>query len=452
MWQEKLPFEVIDVPRKEHNENTKSHSSQQSNCVQSGTFTVMQALYTILISLIARLFPVAGIFSKKLELSVRGRQETMKILEKSLDKACPTLWLHAASLGEYEQGLPVMEALSKQYPEHQWVVTFFSPSGYEVKKNNAFAKVTTYLPLDTPSNVREFLDLVNPEIAFFVKYEFWPNYLNELNRRKIRTFLISGVFRESQPFFSWYGGWMKKSLGAFEHFFLQNQHSAEALQKLNFQNFTVSGDTRFDRVSHQIEMDNTLDFIEEFKGDSLCLVCGSTWPEDDAIITSYINDTTHNVKFIIAPHEIEPEKIAILEHKFNVETIRFSQKAGTSLQDARVLIIDTIGLLTKIYSYADIAYVGGAMGTKGLHNILEPATFGVPILIGANFDKFPEARKLQQLAGLYSVSNVPEFTERMDKLMSDKKFRVQTGMIAGHFVNSNTGATQAVLDYLSNNG
>ncbi len=394
------------------------------------------------------LLPFIAFFNKKIALGVAGRRKAIATLIAHIDTSKPTIWMHAASLGEYEQGLPVMEALQQQYPTHQWVVSFFSPSGFEVKKDKTGATTVVYLPLDTPSNARKFLDAAQPEMALFIKYEFWPNYLTELQKRKIRTFLISGVFRESQPFFKGFGKWMTTSLQSFEYFFLQDKSSEAALQKLGFLNHTISGDTRFDRVSHQIEIDNTLDFIAAFKQDALCIVCGSTWPEDDTVITSYINTSDTNVKFIIAPHEIKPEKIAALENALAVRAIRYSSYTDQGLKDAQVFIIDTIGILNKIYSYADIAYVGGAMGTTGLHNILEPATFGVPIVTGTNFEKFPEAKKLQQLAGLYAVNDPEAFTTIVDKLVTDQNFRHKTGMIAGHFINSNTGATKTVLDYL----
>ena len=384
-----------------------------------------------------------------MRLFVTGRKEVFSILENELDTDVPTIWFHAASLGEYEQGVPVMQEIKKRYATHQLVITFFSPSAYEIKKDNAFAKATTYLPLDTPSNARRFLDIVNPEMVFFIKYEFWPNYLTELKHRNTRTFLLSGVFRENQSFFKWYGKWMTKSLTAFEHFFLQNQASSDALSKLGFENQEVSGDTRFDRVSHQIEMDNTLDFVQKFKEGSLCVVCGSTWPEDENALVSFINNHDGVAKFVIAPHEIRPDKIANLTQQLKVRTVQFSQKEGKDLKGFDVLILDTIGLLTKVYSYADVAYVGGAMGTTGLHNILEPATFGIPILTGTHLDKFPEAIRLRQLAGLYAVKDAQELSEILSKLLSDKKFRTQTGMIAGHFVNSNTGATASVMEYLA---
>ncbi|RMB56113.1 3-deoxy-D-manno-octulosonic acid transferase [Dokdonia sinensis] len=415
----------------------------------------MRRLYSFLTSVVERSLPVTGVFSDKMRLFVRGRTAVFSTLMKDLEDRKPVIWFHAASLGEYEQGLPVMESVAQQYPKHQLLLTFFSPSGYEVKKNSAFANLpdrqagaVTYLPLDTPSNARDFLDIVQPEMVFFIKYEFWPNYLKELKSRKIRTFLISGVFRENQAFFKPFGKWMTQYLDAFEHFFLQDNASAEALQSLGFSNFIISGDTRFDRVSHQIEVDNTLDFATAFCEDQLCVVCGSTWKEDDDIIVPFINQNKGTAKFIIAPHEINSDKISLLQKRLQVKTVLYSEMDINTVASYDVLIIDTIGLLTRLYSYATVAYVGGAMGTTGLHNILEPATFGMPIITGSNLEKFPEAKRLQQLAGLFTVKDASELSTILKKLLMDKNFRTQSGMISGHYVNSNTGATRKVLEYL----
>lgn len=408
----------------------------------------MHFLYNLAITILQWVLPVSGLFSRKMRLFVKGRKGVFTWLEQQLEGHIPVIWFHAASLGEYEQAVPVLEKIKERFPNHQLLITFFSPSGYEIKKNNAFAKATAYLPLDTPINARKFLDIVKPAMSFFVKYEFWPNYLSELKKRKHRSFLLSGVFREEQAFFKGYGKWMVPSLSAFEYFFLQDRASAEALSKLGFSNQMISGDTRFDRVSKQIEMDNKLDFVEAFKNNSLCVVCGSTWTEGNSIITSFINNREGVAKFIIAPHEIRPDKIATLKQNLKVKTVLFSEMEGKDLRDYDVLILDTIGLLSKVYSYADVAYVGGAFGTTGLHNILEPATFGIPIITGSKIDRFPEAKRLGQLAGLYTVQNSLEFVEVLAKLLIDSKFRAQTGMIAGHFVNSNTGATQNVMEYL----
>jgi len=308
-----------------------------------------------------------------------------------------------------------------------------------------------YLPLDTKKNVRRFLDAAHPELAIFIKYEFWPNYLNELKSRNIISLLVSGGFRENQVFFKSYGGWMKKSLRTFEHFFVQNQISKELLNSIGFQNVTVSGDTRFDRVANQIGQDNSLDFIEAFKDSKLCVVAGSTWPEDEALLEDFINLSSNEIKFIIAPHNIKPDHIKSFKERLNKKTILYSEKENKNLSNYQVFIIDTIGLLSKIYSYADIAYVGGAAGNTGLHNILEPATFGLPIVTGNNFDKFPEAKQLLELAGLYSVGTKEELAQILSKLLNDDDFRARTGQIAGHFINTNTGATRIVERYLKNN-
>ena len=408
----------------------------------------MHFLYNFTITLLHWFLPVSTVISKKMKLFVKGRKNVFKQLEQQLEKEKPVIWFHTASLGEYEQAVPVMEVLKKQFKGHQLVLTFFSPSGYENKKENAFAKATVYLPLDTPKNARKFLDIVKPEMAFFVKYEFWPNYLKELNRLHCRTFLLSGVFRKQQPFFKWYGRWMVSALDTFEYFFLQNEDSFKSLGELGFSNKVVSGDTRFDRVSRQLEMDNDLDFVEEFKENSLCVVCGSTWPLGENALTGFINDNEGVAKFIIAPHEIRVDRIAKLKQSLKVKTVLYSEMQGKGLKNYDVLIVDTIGLLTKVYSYADIAYVGGAMGGTGLHNILEPATFGVPILTGQHIDKFPEAKQLQQLKGLHLVRDAEELENILSRLLKDTNFRNQTGMITSRFINDNVGATNCVMEYL----
>lgn len=384
-----------------------------------------------------------------MKLFVQGRKDVFKILHQKISTEDKTIWFHCASLGEFEQGVPIIEAIKKLKPDHKIVISFFSPSGFEIKKNTPLADAVVYLPMDTPSNAEKFIEAIHPSIAFFVKYEFWPNYLFELQKKKIPTVLISGVFRENQIFFKSYGGFMRKALSTFDHFFVQDENSQKLLKKIGFENVTLSGDTRFDRVSHQIEMDNTLKFAEEFKGKSLCIVCGSTWPEDEIVLLDYINTAPENVKFIIAPHKIEPDKIENFRNKITKKTLLHSRKDEVAISEYSVLIIDCIGLLTKLYSYADIAYVGGAMGKTGLHNILEPATFGVPIVIGKNYEDFPEAIRLQDLAGLFSVEDKRECTSIFEKLTNDPNFRNKTGMIAGHFVNKNTGATDIILKFIS---
>ena len=386
-----------------------------------------------------------------MKLFVNGRKNVFEILQQKISSSDKTIWFHCASLGEFEQGVPIMEAIKKLKPEHKIVVSFFSPSGFEIKKNTTLADAVVYLPMDTPTNAKKFIAAVHPSLAIFVKYEFWPNYLFELQKKNIPTLLVSGIFRENQIFFKSYGSFMRKALTTFEHFFVQDENSEKLLKSIGFKNTTVSGDTRFDRVSHQIEMDNTLKFAEEFKGNSLCIICGSTWPEDEAVLLEYINAAPENVKFIIAPHKIETDKISAFSKKSVKKTVLHSQKDEVNISEYSVLIIDCIGLLSKIYSYADIAYVGGAMGKTGLHNILEPATFGLPIVIGKNFEEFPEAIRLRDLTGLITVKDAKECSFIFEKLVNDSSFRNNTGSISGNFVNKNTGATQRIMDYVSNN-
>ena len=408
----------------------------------------MHTIYNLLIHLASFHLRIIALFNKKMKLFINGRKDVFEILQQKISTTDKTVWFHCASLGEFEQGVPIMEEIKKLKPDHKIVVSFFSPSGFEIKKNTPLADAVVYLPMDTASNAKKFIVAINPSLALFVKYEFWPNYLLELKKKNIPTLLVSGVFRQNQIFFKSYGSFMRKALGSFDHFFLQDENSETLLKKIGFNNVTISGDTRFDRVSHQIEMDNTLKFAEDFKGNSLCIVCGSTWQEDETVLLDYINSSPENVKFIIAPHKIDTEKIETFTKSIIKKTVLHSNKDDVNISEYSVLIIDCIGLLSKLYSYADIAYVGGAMGKTGLHNILEPATFGVPIVIGKNYNEFPEAIRLQDLAGLYSVNNASDCSEILNKLVTNANFRNKTGMICGHFVNKNTGATQKITNYI----
>ncbi|PKP24762.1 MAG: 3-deoxy-D-manno-octulosonic acid transferase [Bacteroidetes bacterium HGW-Bacteroidetes-2] len=410
----------------------------------------MQIVYTILVHIGAFAVWFSQFFSPKMKLFVCGRKEVFGLLKREILPEDKTIWMHCASLGEYEQGLPVLKGIRKEFSDYKIVLSFFSPSGYEVKKDSAEADVVCYLPIDTTKNARKFVELVHPKMALFVKYEFWPNFLFALKKQVIPVFLISALFRKNQLFFKPYGGWMRKSLSVFEHFFVQEEKSKVLLESIGFKNVIISGDTRFDRVSQQIEQDNTLEFIQEFKQDKICIVAGSTWPEDEDLLIDYMNKTSEEVQCIIAPHNIKPHLIQKLKEKITKKCVLYSEKEDKNLGDYSIFIIDTIGLLTKIYSYADIAYVGGAMGNTGLHNILEPATFGLPIIIGENFKKFPEAHALRLRAGLFSVSNFKELEEIVNKLIHNTSFREKTGMICSHYVSKNIGATAIILNYLKN--
>ncbi|MFG6686670.1 3-deoxy-D-manno-octulosonic acid transferase [Mariniflexile sp. HNIBRBA6329] len=392
----------------------------------------------------------ASPFNEKIKSGVLGRQNTFKILRENLMPQDKTLWFHCASLGEYEQGLPVFKALREQFKTHKIVLSFFSPSGYEIRKNSPITDVVIYLPLDTRANAKRFLDLVNPELTVFVKYDIWPNFLNEVKRRNLKAILISAAFRENQSFFKFYGNQLRNALFAFEHIFTQNNTSKKLLESINYNKVTVSGDTRFDRVSSQLTIDNTLDFIETFKQDKLCVVAGSSWPEDESLLINFINsEASKDVKFIIAPHNIKPTQIKNIQEKLTVESVLFSEKSNKNLETTQVFIIDTIGILSKIYSYADIAYVGGAMGTTGLHNTLEPAVFGVPIIIGCHHEKFPEAQDMIDRGGMFSISNQKEFNRILSELIQNNQKRLLAGKNNLEYIETNKGAVNKILAHLN---
>lgn len=409
----------------------------------------MLFLYNLAVSLAAFFLKIVALFSPKIKLFVEGRKNVFSILEEKIKAEDKTIWFHSASLGEYEQGLPVIEKIKEKYPLHKIIVTFFSPSGYEVRKNNTVADLTIYLPLDTKSNAKRFLKLVHPEFAFFIKYEFWLNYLKELEKSKTPTYLISGIFRDSQMFFKWYGQFYRKALKAFTYFFVQNESSKQKIEAIGFKNVIVSGDTRFDRVAAILERDNTLDYIENFKNNQQTIVIGSSWPKDEILIAEYINQAPENVKFIIAPHNIKADQISSLKSQINKSIILFSEKENKDLSNYNVFIIDTIGILTKIYSYGMIAYVGGGFGNPGIHNILEPATFGIPIVIGPNYSNFAEAVSLVELGGCIPISNISELKEILDHLLTDQTFLKEKSQICESFIQENKGATNAIMRVVS---
>jgi 3-deoxy-D-manno-octulosonic-acid transferase len=379
-------------------------------------------------------------------LFVQGRKSVFETLKNNIQEFDKTIWFHAASLGEYEQGLPVIEKVKQQHPNHKIILTFFSPSGYEIRKNNTVADVTVYLPLDTIANAKQFLKVVHPEMVFFIKYEFWPNYLKELKNQNIKTYLISGVFRKNQAFFKWYGGFYRKALKTFTYFFVQNESSKLVLQSIGFDNVKISGDTRFDRVVALLEKENTLDFIAAFKNNQPTIVIGSSWPKDEELLVNYINESSENVKFIIAPHNIKAEQIKNIKFQITKSSVLFSEKSNIDLSSFQVFIIDTIGILTKIYSYADIAYVGGGFGNPGVHNLLEPATFGIPIVIGPNYSHFAEAIALVGLEGCVSIKNQSELNDALNLLLQNEEERLEKGHICSTFVQMNKGATAHILN------
>lgn len=386
-------------------------------------------------------------FNSKLKLFANGRKLVFDKLKQNFKKGDRIIWLHAASLGEFEQGLPVLEALKKAHSSHKILLTFFSPSGYEVKKDSKVVDVITYLPLDTTRNAKKFIETVQPEIAIFVKYEVWPNLLKELERNRIPTLLISAIFKENQIYFKPFGGFLRTSIKRFSKIFVQNEESKILLSKIGYDNVEISGDTRFDRVAEILERNNRLEFIEHFKGDHKCFVAGSTWAEDENMLLDYIN-TSVGIKVIIAPHTIKAEHISKLAGCIQKKIGLYSNRETEDLSSCEVLIIDSIGLLTKIYSYADIAYVGGGFKT-GLHNTLEPAVFGIPVIIGPKYHGFAEAEMLVEKGGLFPVQNKAELHRLLQDFLGSEELRLKNGEINSELVQNNLGATRTIVRHIN---
>ncbi|MDO3694085.1 glycosyltransferase N-terminal domain-containing protein [Wenyingzhuangia sp. chi5] len=406
----------------------------------------MRFLYNIFVYLAVIVLKLIALFSTKIKLFVEGRQEVFQKLKNKINLTHKTVWIHAASLGEFEQGRPVIEEIKKEYPEYQIVVTFFSPSGYEVRKNYELANVVCYLPLDTIDNAKKFIKLVQPSVAIFIKYEIWPNYLIELKKQNIPTLLVSGIFRENQIFFKSYGGWMRKSLNTFTSFFVQDETSKELLNSIAINEVSIVGDTRFDRVQKLVETNEKLPFVNDFKNESYLLVAGSTWLEDEEKLLAYINNIAKkDEKFIIAPHNIKAEEILRLKNSLQKKTVLFTEKAGKNLSDYQVMIVDTVGILSKIYAYANVAYIGGGYTKSGVHNTLEAATYGLPIVIGPNFKKFKEVKDLVSLKGCVSVNNSNDLSEFLKSMYQDSEVRAEKSRITKNYVTQNLGATQKIM-------
>jgi 3-deoxy-D-manno-octulosonic-acid transferase len=404
-------------------------------------------IYNCLVYFAGFFLKIAAFFSPKLKLFVEGRKNVFQYLEENVFHKSDLIWIHTASLGEFEQGLPIIERLKNDYKNATILVTFFSPSGYEVKKNSRAADLVTYLPLDTLKNAKKFISLINPKLVIFVKYEVWPNYLSVLNKKNIPTLLVSAIFNKKQLYFKSYGGFMRKSLTAFNHIFVQDVASKKLLNSIHLNNVSISGDTRFDRVLKIVEQDNQLDFMEKFKQNQLCFVAGSTWPEDEAILTSYINTTSENIKFVFAPHTIKKEAIEKLKASVNKNVVLYSEIDPKDISQFDVLIIDTIGLLTKVYSYADIAYVGGGFAT-GLHNTLEPAVFGIPVLIGPEYKGFKEAEDLVAKKGLISITTLDDFRVQMTQLLNSETYYNGTKNVNSNYIMAHKGATEVIVNYI----
>lgn len=408
----------------------------------------MGLLYRFVIFLCDLLIPVVSIVNKKIRAGMLGRKSTFAVLQGCISANDKTLWFHCASLGEFEQGRPVFESIVSQYPNHKVVLSFFSPSGFENCPKLDWITTKVYLPLDSKSNAKKFMTQAHPSLAVFVKYDVWPNHLRALYRTGGRAILISAVFKSNQIYFQWYGKMFAAALNAFEHIFVQDNASKELLNESGFSEVTVSGDTRYDRVLSQKTLSIDLPDIEQFVDNQLCFVAGSIWPEDVGLLSNFIN-IPNGPKCILVPHEIDAAAIKQLQKQLSRTSVLYSKRGQVQIADYSVLIIDCVGLLSKIYHFADVAYVGGAAGTSGLHNVLEPAVFGCPVVIGKNYHKFPEAKALIRNGGLKSVSHPHDLYQTVSSLMEDVEERQNLGQLNAKFIASMHGATAIINTYLT---
>lgn len=387
---------------------------------------------------------LAAFRHKKARLWIDGRKDLFHRMREAIDPAARIIWIHVASLGEFEQGRPIIEKLRKTHPEYKLLLTFFSPSGYEIRKDYKGVDYLFYLPLDTPRNARRFLDIAHPEIAIFVKYEYWLNLLRELRRRKTRTFIVSAIFRRNSIFFRPYGGWWRQALETFEVLFVQNEESKELLASLGFDNVLVAGDTRFDRVAEIARAAKHIDIVERFKGDDRLFVAGSTWGPDEELLIRLMNDNPE-VKFIIAPHEMDEGRIARLIEETRGGALRYTQcTPRTGYGSRQLLILDTVGLLSSVYGYATWSYIGGGFGV-GIHNTLEAATFGLPVAFGPNYEKFKEARDLVTLGAARSISDYEQLRDWFTPLRDNEVFLQKTSRIAKDYTTRHQGATSIII-------
>ncbi len=405
----------------------------------------MKLIYSFAVRLYLSGIILSSLFNKKARLWLDGRKGIFKRILEAVSKEDRIIWFHAASLGEFEQGRPVMDALRKNHPEYKILLTFFSPSGYEVRKNYQGADYIYYLPIDFRRNALRFINGVNPQKVFFIKYEFWYHYLKVLNEKKIPVYLISAIFRENQLFFRWYGRWYRKMLGYFTHIFVQNDESLQILNHHGFEGITKSGDTRFDRVADIARQTKTIDIAEKFCHDHTVVICGSTWEKDEELLIKYINESKSEVKYIIAPHEIHPSHISRIISGLKKSAVKFSEAEPVQMSEKQVMIIDNIGMLSSLYKYGDWAYIGGGFGA-GIHNILEAATFRLPVVFGPHYGKFKEAVDLVHLKGAFTVSEYSDLCRIFDSFLTDIDKRNKSGEIAGKYVVDNQGATLKIMN------
>jgi 3-deoxy-D-manno-octulosonic-acid transferase len=398
-------------------------------------------LYNFAIFFYGLLIGIASLFDHKAKLFLKGRKDIFPLIKSKLSPGSKSIWFHFASLGEFEQGRPVLEKLKSIYPEKDIIITFFSPSGYEIRKNYALAHAVFYLPLDTASNAKRFIQMIDPEIVIFTKYEFWYHYFKVLHDRKTPLLLISGIFRPGQAFFKWYGGFSRETLKFVTHFFVQNEESVDLLKSIEVNNVTLSGDTRFDRVAEHAKLVGRNQLIERFTSSSPVLIAGSTWSPDESLISAFMIEHAE-WKLILAPHEIGTAHIEQIEKLFP-RSVRYSELERQPASPASVLIIDNIGLLSSLYQYGSVCYIGGGFGV-GIHNTLEAAAFGMPIIFGPNYGKFQEAKDLIKLGAAKSVGNPDELQEAFNAYSAN----LNIGQKAKSYVNEKKGATAQIVTFI----
>ena len=401
-------------------------------------------LYNIGISFYGLVLRVFSLFNTKAKLFIKGRTQLFEHIEKTLDPSKTNIWFHFASLGEFEQGRPVLEKIKILHPNKDIIVTFFSPSGYEIRKNYALAAGVFYLPLDTATNARKLIAAIKPEIAIFTKYEYWYHYFKVLNQQNIPLYVISGIFRPDQIFFKWYGSFNRKILSFVSHFFVQNQESVDLLKSIHFENVSLSGDTRFDRVAENAQSPKTIQEVADFCGSDPVFIAGSSWPADEQLIAGLI--TQHpDWKFIIAPHETDDSHIEALK-KLIPAAITHSGLLKGKEKTAQTLIIDNIGMLSSLYQYGNIAYIGGGFGA-GIHNTLEAAAYGIPVIFGPKYAKFQEAKDLIEIGAAISIETESDLSAAFLQFQKN----AAAGKIAQKYVQDKTGSTRQILDYIARN-
>ena len=405
-------------------------------------------LYTLAIYLYQLVVILISPFYKKARILYLGQREAFRILKREVDKEARYVWFHAASLGEFEQGRPLMEHFRREHPEYKILLTFFSPSGYEVRKNYEGADIICYLPFDTPSNVYRFMHLIRPEMAFFIKYEFWYDYMWACHHYHIPVYSVSSIFRPNKIFFRWYGRVYAHVLSYVAHFFVQDEQSRELLARRGIvDNVSIVGDTRFDRVIDIARQAKELPLVERFCKDvPFVFVAGSSWPPDEDLIISYFNSHP-DMKLVLAPHVIDDGHLRQIEQKLRRPSLRYTEATEENVEKAQCLIINCYGLLSSIYRYAHVAYVGGGFGV-GIHNVLEAAVWGMPVIFGPNNKNFQEAQGLLAAQGGFEISDEEDFQVVMDRLMTDEKLLQSSSEKAGTFVNGQAGATHIVMSAL----